>query len=285
MIETETIKEESLPPIDIGSAGQIDVSDEKMLDLGAYLQKRFQKLKELREASQWERDKADAFEDYHLRVRRRPLPFPGAANLPCPLPRIGVDAFHANVMASLFSDGNQMKIVPLVIQKEFARSAEKAAKYMNYVMNVESDSYLAFDDSDKKDQTYGIGYLEPTYVKEEIWETVNIKETKRIPVIDPVTQDVTFKEKSTTRQKKKKRTVFDGVKINSLPVESVYVSPFVKSVDEAIRSDFVFKIFSKSFDEVKMKSKSYEGEKSYYKKSQVDKIQQSIYARIINNLS
>lgn len=272
MIEREILKQESLPPYSVGTKSQLEPSEEKLRLLGDFLLMRFQKLKRLREDSGWEKEKAQAFKDYHMEKRDRALPYPGAANLTCPLPRIGVDAFHSNVMFSLFSNGTEMKVKPVVINKDFADTARKAAKYMSYVINQEADTYMAFDDSDKKAQMFGNGYLEPCYIKEEIWETVESTVTKPNIISDPMTGQVTIQEIRETVKEKKKKTVFDGVKIYSIPVESIYKSPFYPTLKQAAREDVVIKVFKVSFSDVKDRTKKNGDMKPYYIKSQVDKI-------------
>lgn len=280
MLETRVEKQESLPPFDVGSRNDLNPSNETLQKLGDYLKDRLKKLKTIRENSDWEKEKAAAFNVYHLRPRPRPLPFTGAANFTCPLPRIGIDSFHANVMASLFANGTQMSIKPSVINKEMANTAKKAAQYMTFVMNHECDSYLTIDDSDRKCHMFGVSYIEPYYEKEEIWETVEIKESKRVPTVDPMTGQVRFQEKKSTRTEKKKKTVFDGTKIRSLPVDSIFRSPFL-SFEEALRQDSVHKVFPMKYSALKDRTKSYDDRPAYYKRDQVAKISKSIVEKSI----
>ena len=194
-IEIDLLKRESLPETDVGGKNELSPSEDTLRRLGEHLKKRLDKLKELRDRSDWEKEKAAAFNAYHGVPKPRTLPFAGAANYACPLPRIGVDAFHANVMASLFPQSNRMLIKADPVNKGMAHTAKKVGDYMTYVMNFEADSYEVFDDSDKKSNMFGIGYVEPTYVKEEIYETVEITETKRDFILNPVTQKPELKEK------------------------------------------------------------------------------------------
>ncbi len=203
--------------------------------------------------------------------RSRDLPFVGAANLPCPLARIGVDSFHANVMSSLFANGTEMQVKPLIIQKEYSRKAEKAAQYMNYVMNFEANTYETLDDADKKAEMFGIGYMEPRYVKEEKWETDLVTEVKTVPVVDQM-GNVTIQEKKSKKRVKKKVTTFDGILIDSIPVESMYFSPFFRTLEDAYKSDVVFKLCSLPYRVLKERSKSSGESEAIYKRSQVDKI-------------
>lgn len=285
MKQVEILKQESLPAYDVGTKSTVEPNETTLKQLGEYLSDRYRKLKSFREQSDWEREKAEAFNAYHMVPKKRPLPYPGASNLPCPLHRIGVDSFHANVMASVFSDGNQLKVQPLIIQRDFASTASKAARYMAYVMNHEADFYNAFDDADKKAQMFGVAYLEPTYCKEEVWETVVVTEEKEVPELNPMTQQVEFKKTTTSKKEKKKKTKFDGIKIESLPVESIYLSPFMKSLEQAAREDVVFKRFQRNWMDVKERSKAKDGKSAFYKKSQVDLLEPYIVPKIYKNLS
>ncbi len=279
MIQVDVLKEENLPDEEIGSRNEIDPSSETLEELGKLLSSRFQRLKNLNERSDWETEKAEAFNSYHLIPRKRVLPFEGAANLPCPLPRIGVDSFHANVMSSLFSVGNEMRIEPLIIQAEQSNKAKKAAKYMEYVMNFEANTYESVDDSDRKCHMFGISYLEPRYVKEEKWETVETTEKKVTPTVDPQTGMVSIKEKIIKKKSKKKRTVFDGIQLDSIPVESMYFSPFFRTLEDAHKNDVIFKLCPTTYKSLKDKSQTTKDSKAIYKKAQVEKVASSICSK------
>lgn len=279
MISKTVLKEEALPEEDVGSKNQIDPSPELLEELGIFLQDRFKKIKGLNERSQWEDDKAAAFNSYHMVPRQRELPFAGAANLPCPLARIGVDSFHANVMSSLFANGTGMLIKPQIIQRELAHKAQKAAQYMTYVMNFEANTYEVLDDADKKAQMFGIGYMEPMYVKEEMWETADVTEKKQEPVVDEMGR-INLQEKITKKKVKKKRTVFDGIKIESIPVESIYFSPFWRTLEEAHKNDVIFKLCSVPYKILKQRSTSTKNSDAIYKRSQVEKIAAFLVNRV-----
>ena len=271
MIQQEVLKQESFPPVEVGSSNELSPSEGVLQELGEHLQKSLKRLKTLRENSDWEKQKSADFNSYHMKPKSRPLPFNGAANLSCPLPRIGVDSFHANEMASLFSDENKISIKPSVINREMANTAKKAAQYMTYVMNHECDTYMVVDDAGRKWNMFGVGYIEPYYEKEEIWETREVKETRRVPEINPITQSIELKEKTTVKKEKKKRVTFDGTKIRSIPVDSIYRDPFI-SFEEALRTDSIHKIFNVKYSFLKEKTKSKDGRPSFYKRSQVSKI-------------
>jgi hypothetical protein len=285
LIETSIKKQESLPEYTVGSINDLRPSEDTLRNLGEFLATRYKKIKSLREHSEWEKEKGEAFKKYHMVKKERALPFPGAANMPSPLSRIGTDAFHANVMSSLFFNGKQLKIVPGIVPKDFANTALKAANFMTYVMNEEADSYMVIDDADKKAQMYGIAYIEPCYVKDEVWETVEITEKKQIPTVDPMTQEITYQETVETRREKKKRTVFDGIRMHSLPVESIYKSPFFQTLDEAVREDAVFKLFKISFAKIKEGTKTKDDRPSFYLKGQVDKLMPSITQKMTAHLT
>lgn len=285
MINTEVVKQESLPTIDVGSKNKVDPNEKTLYELGVKLQDRYNQLKQFRLGSTWESDKVDAYNDYHMVPKNRPLPYPGAANLSCPFPRIGVDSFHANVMSSLFSEGNRMKLAPIIIQKDFASTADKAVKYMNFAVNQESNIYIAMDDADRKAQIYGMGYLEPVYQKEDIWETVDVTETQESVVQDELTGEVKVETKEVQKRVKKRKTVFDGVRVNSLPFESVLLSPFVQSMEEAVKNDAVFKTFTCSYSSIKEKSKAYKDLPPIYKKTQVEKLFPYVRNKVLKDLS
>lgn len=277
-LEISVEKQESLPPYDVGSKNDLNPSTETLRRLGDHLQDRLKKLKTLFENSDFIKEKAEAFRTYHLVKRPRALPFIGAANFTCPLPRIGVDSFHANVMASVCAQGNQVYIEPSLINKEMVHIAKKAAQYVSYVINHECDFYNVFDDADRKSHLFGVSYLEPYYEKEEIWETVEIKETKQVPSVDQATQKVIVQEKKSTRTEKKKRTVFDGTRIRSLPVDSIIRNPFM-SFQDALRNDSVHKIFQIKYSNLKDRTKATEDRAAFYKRDQVSKIAQSIVGK------
>lgn len=285
MIETSIKKQESLPEYAVGSFNDLKPSEEALRNLGEFLASRYRKIKTLREDSGWEKEKGEAFRSYHMVKKDRALPFPGAANMPSPLSRIGTDAFHSNVMSSICSNGKEIKIVPGIVSKDFANTARKAAQYMTYVMNEEAGFYMVMDDADKKAQMYGIGYIEPCYVKEEVWETVEVTDTKQVPSVDPITGEVIFQEQVERRKEKKKRTVFDGIRMHSIPVESIYKSPFFPTLEEAVREDAVFKAFKISFSKIKEGTKSHDDRPSFYLKGQVDKISPAITNKMTSRLS
>ncbi len=285
MIEIDVLKQESLPPVDVGSKYEVNPSDETLRELGEYLQTRFKKLKDIRDQSDWDRDKAKAYNAYHMIPKDRPLPFPGAANLACPLQRIGVDAFHSNVMASIFTQANRMSIVPLLYQKDASHTAGKAAKFMDFSINKEADAYIALDMADTNAQIYGNGYVEPSYSKEEIWETVEVTNKKTVTEPDPMTGEPKITEKETKKKEKKRKIVFDGVKWSSLPVESVYLSPFLLNIEQAVREDVVFKVFNITLYELKERGKKRKDKPASYKSSQVEKITPFIVEKMIKNLT
>lgn len=286
MIETDVKKTEALPDYHVGSKNDFTPSEDVLRRLGEFLAMRLRKLKTLRDNSKWEKDKARAFDAYHMVPKKdRPLPFPGASNLSSPLSRIGVDAFHSNVMSSLFANGKQLLIKPVINQKAFASTARKAADYMTYVMNYEADSYMVVDDADKKAQMYGSGYLEPSYVKEEAWDTVEVTETKQEPAIDPSTGEVVLNETVETRTEKKKRTTFDGIRIQSIPIESIYKSPFIPTIKQAVKDDAVFKVFQTSLAKLKEGAKKQGDQPSFYIKKQVDQIEPLITTKMVSRLT
>ncbi len=284
MKEVEIKKSEAQPPSESGSYNDLNPSGEILARLGSYLAGRYKKIKGLQEYSDWMAEKGRAFNAYHMVPRPRGLPFEGAANLASPFPRIGVDSFHANVMASLFVDKTRMSVVPVLVKKESANTAKKACDFMTYVVNHEADLYTAVDSADLRAQIFGIGYLEPHYLKEIAFDTIEVTETKKVPVMDQMTGEIRYEEKTEKKKQKKKRTKFDGVKVDSIPVECLRMSPFVMSIEEAVRADVLFKDFQINYWEVKERAKEKDG-KTYYRKDGVDKMNPGVVGKITANLN
>lgn len=284
-IETEIKKSEALPSYESGNKYRVNPSAQVLSELGEHLRMRHQKLKNLTERSQWEMDKAKAFNSYHMVPRKIAVPFPGAANFPSPLPRIGIESFHANVMASIFVDGTRMKVEPVLVQKDFVNTSRKAADYLTYVMNNEADFYNTMDKGDRNAQTYGIGYLEPRYLIDEAYDTVEETKKEKEISIDPVSGELIQNEINVSRTVKKKKKVFDGVKIDSIPVEAILFSPFFESLEQAIKEDVVFKNFPLSIANLKDRSKKTQEKPAIYIKEQVDKILPGLVGKAIKSLS
>lgn len=266
----EIQKEEELPPEPLLLGSRVNPKPEIRHALGEYLQDRFNSIKGDRERSMWEKEKADAFDAYHMAEHEnKPLPYAGAANMTCILPRIGVDTYHANVMQSLFGKDNRLKVRTKWTPPGFQITGQKAANLLTFVLEHEVRLYEVFDDADLKAQVYGIGYLEPSYVRKKSHDTVLETHEETVPQINQQTGQVEFKTKRRQEVKKKERTVFDGVKVESLPVESIYVSPFVRDIDQAVEKDVLFKVFNLTVQQLDQRTR---GDDPVYMKEEVESL-------------
>lgn len=253
MQEKDILKTELLPTDDAIGDDALKVSLATRQELGTLLKERLKTIKQMQERSDWEDMKADALRDYHMLDKDNPKPWEGAADLPCPLPRIFTDSYHANVMQSLFPNGH-LVVKPGSFVKNFLTTAKRGAEYLSYQTNYESNLYSVIDDVDSKVQKFGVGYAEPYWSRKVSYQTVKITETTDEPVVDQATGTVSLQEKKVTRTKKEKKTHFDGIKVDSLPVDSVYKSPFIRTLNEAVENDVVFKTFKLTWDKIKARS-------------------------------
>lgn len=284
MIETKVLKTEAIPEYEIGNSN-IRISAKVLKELGEFLSSRLRKLKSFRDSTTWNDDKVYGFNAYNMVEKKRPLPFPGASNMSSPLSRIGVDAYHSNVMASLYPNGTNLIVKPVVTNKAFSNTAKKAAAYMTYCMNQEAKSYTVTDDVDKKSNIYGSGYMEPCYVKEEAWETEEIEELITIPELDQLTGEVNIREENKKSIRKRKVVKFDGIKLYSIPVENIYKSPFFGSIQEAVKEDAVFKTFTISLYKLKEGSRKEQDRENFYLKNQVDLLKHAAMNKVFSGLN
>lgn len=285
MGDVRTIASESYPAYQADSA-RLDLGQERLDRLGRDLSDRYRRMKDARERASWEADIAEAFDSYHLVPPKKPVPYDGAPNLRCVLPRIGVDSYHANVMYSIFGNGFTARIVPKHVSKDFVLEADKSADFLTYVLEHEADFYSVIDDADRKAHTYGIAYLKPRYVRQFAHMTERYQETVEVAEIDPVTGAAGVREEKRWRTRKVKRTLFDGVKIDSLPVESVYVSPFVRNLEQAVEHDVVFEKYSVRVRDLKLMSKEFDEKVgSYYIPAQAKRVWMYVAGKKVVNES
>lgn len=280
---SELLKSEQLPEYAEADGSNVKLSADKLRSLGMDLSERFSSISKYRERGQWEQDKADAFDAYHMVEKQRDLAYAGAANLRCILPRIGVDAWQANIMYSIFGNGNRSVVRPKLILPEFQNQAKRTANFLSVQLEHEADFYSVCDDAIKKAGTYGIAYLEPRYVTECAYETVKETIEESIPESDPVTGETSIKTSKRSVTKKKKVSTFDGIKIESLPVESVYVSPFARNLDEAVKNDGLYKAFTLTWEVVENRSrKGPDGQDAFYYPEAVKTLKGSVVKRVLN---
>jgi hypothetical protein len=266
-IEIQSI--ESLPEYRSDAAAIESLGEARLKDIGEKCRLRLEQLKLDRQQSNWEEDKKKDFESYHLTPPRKQLPYAGYPNLACPFGRIGTDVFHANVMFTFCGNGGRFTVLPEFLSKSHMDVAERAAKYLTYVLNYESDFYDALDKADTDANKYKVGYLEPVYVKEEVWETRFVTREEAVPEIDEMTGEVTKKMVKRRKKERVKKTIFDGVKIRRIPPECIYASPFIETVRDAVKMDYLFKVSPQYFRNIEEMSK---GEHPFYKPSAVKKL-------------
>ena len=245
---------ESLPEYRSDSS-LIDGHSEKIRELGEKAASRLKDLKAMRQRSEWESDKELDFKSYHLMSPEKQLPYAGYPNIACPLPRIGADTFHANVMFTFGGQNGRFNVMPDFLSRSHMDVAERAAKYMTYVLNYESDAFEALDKADMDAQKYGVGYLETYYAKECEWETRVVETEETVPEINELTGEVTAKKVKRRKKERVKKTKFDGIKVKRIAPECIYASPFFEEIEDAIKSDYLFKVQNYRYAQIEQMSK------------------------------
>lgn len=275
---------ESLPSYFSDSFHIDKISSDKLEEIGSKCRERLEQLRMIRADSGWDADKESDFNSYHLIPKNKKLPYAGYPNLACPLTRIGVDTFHANVLFTFGGQEGQFSVLPDFLSRSHMDSAERAAKYMTYVLNYESDMYDALDKADMDAEKYGIAYLEPQYVTKEAWETRIVEIVETVPDINEETGEVTPKEVKRKKKERIKKTVFDGIKVNRVAPECIFVSPFYETVEQATSQDYLFKVSAHSMRFVEEMAKGGDDTPAFFKKSQVDKLKATKCTEIASRL-
>lgn len=277
------IKEIENRPEQTADTDSISLSTDKMLKLGQRLSSRFKELRASRERQTIDEDRAEDFATYFLMEPAKTLPYEGYPNLRCVLPRIIVDTLHANNIFSFTGQEGEFKVQPNFLKESQIETSKRAAKFMTYQINKEAGLYEAFDKADWDDENYGVGYLEPVYKREFRFETRKVTKEVNEPVIDPVTGQVRdVKRRKKTKTERVKKTVFDGIKVEALDVESVLYSPLIENLDKAVKTDVVFKFARHRFETIKNKAKKIDGEEPFFIPAQVEKVKQAVTHTILN---
>jgi hypothetical protein len=280
----EIQKIETLPSY-FSDSSVINLSQDKLKKIGEKCRKRFEELKQARASSHYEDEHQADFDSYHLIAPKKILPHKGFPNLACPLARIGVDTFHANVMFTFGGQNGHFQVLPDFLSKSHLDVAQRAAEYMTYVLNYEADLYDAFDKADMDAEKYENGFLKPSYVKDEVWETRRVTTEEFVPEVDEATGAVTRKSVKKHKTERVKRTVFDGIKVKRVSPECVLASSFFETVDEAVEKDFVFEYHNYNMRYVEEMSvtadKDYE---PFFSPSQVKKIKTIVQSAVLSNL-
>jgi hypothetical protein len=262
---------ESLPEYFADSSEIKGVSESTLKELGQKCKTRLDELKADRASSKYESEKQRDFDSYHLIPPMRQLPYVGYPNLACPLARIGVDTFHANVMFTFAGQEGVFRVLPDFLSKSHMDQAERAAQYMTYVLNYEAGLYDALDKADMDCNKYDKGFIKAIYVTKEAWEDRVIHTEETVPEIDELTGEVTPKTVKRKKKERVKKTLFDGVKFIRIHPESIFVSPFIETVAEAVDNDYLFEVSNYNFRRIEELSK---GDNPFFKPSRIKQLKE-----------
>ncbi len=259
-------------------SAEIKLSAAQEKEIGEKCKVRLEELKNERAQSNWDREKQRDFDAYHLIPPARELPYVGYPNLACPLPRIGVDTFHANVMFTFGGQEGRFKVLPEFLSKSHMDVAERTADYMTYVLNYEADTWDALDKADMDAEKYDKGFIKAIYVKETAYEdrVVTIEET--VPQIDELSGEVTPTKKKKRKKERVLRTLFDGVKHVRVAPESIFVSSFFETVKDAVNNDYLFEVTTYNWRRIEELSK---GEEPFFKPSRIKELKNAIHSHVI----
>lgn len=281
--EVEITNVENLPEYN-SEAAQIKISSEKLLELGKKAKGRLDELKNIRLSSQYEEERQKDFEAYHMVPPRKPLPYVGYPNLACPLPRIGTDTFHANVMFTFGGQEGQFNVLPDFLSSQQMDVAKRSAQYMTYVLNYESGLYSALDKADMDANKYENGFLKARYVIQEEWVTRIVESETVVPKTDPITGKVTRDVKKTKKKERVKEIIFDGVKVERINPANIFASPFFETVSEAVNKDYLFEVEHYNVRFLEENTVAPQGEDPFFIKSAVEQIKQSRRNNIVSRL-
>lgn len=263
----------------------VKVSDAKLRELATKAKARLDDLKSQRTTSKYEEERQRDFDAYHLVAPKKALPYAGYPNLACPLPRIGVDTFHANVLFTFGGQEGVFKVLPDFLSRSHMDVAKRAADFMTYVLNYEADFYPALDKADMDAEKYDSGYLKARYVIETAYETRIVSSETAVPDINPETQEV--KRKTVTKKKKErvKKIIFDGVRIERIDPTMVYASPLLEDVDDAVKKDYFFEVGNYNMRFLNENAIAPdEDTQPYFAKSKVDEIKAGRRTEIISRM-
>lgn len=259
---------ESLPEY-LADSSEIQIGEAELKELGQKCKERLDQLKADRQQSRYEEEKQRDFDAYHLIPPQRKLPYAGYPNLACPLTRIGVDTFHANVIFTFGGQEGRFKVLPDFLSKSHMDVAERTSQFMTYALNYECNAYETLDKAGLDSNKYDKGFIKAIYCKKEAWETRVVTIVETVPEINELTGEVAAKEVKRKKKERVKRTMFDGVKWVRVHPESVFASPFIETVDEAVDKDYLFEVHPYNFRYIEELSK---GDEPFFKPSRVKKI-------------
>ncbi len=282
--EVEITNIQNLPEYNSEAQQIQNISADKLLELGTKAKARLDELKAARLSSKYEEERQKDFDAYHMVPPKKPLPYNGYPNMACPLPRIGTDTFHANVMFTFSGQEGQFNVLPDFLSSQQMDVAKRAAQYMTYVLNYEAGLYTALDKADMDANKYSNGYLKARYViQEENVERV-VEVSKVVPKTDPVTGAVTRDVKKTNKKEKVKVKIFDGVKVERVDPANIYASHLFETVEDAVNKDYLFEIGHYNVRFLEENTHAAEDDEAFFTKSGVDQIKDSRRTSIISRL-
>lgn len=281
--EVEIGNVENLPERSAESL-QAKISAERLKEMGTKAKARLDELKNTRLSSKYDDERQKDFDSYHMVPPNKPLPYNGYPNMACPLPRIGTDTFHANVLFTFGGQEGEFKVLPDFLSRSHMDVAKRAADYMTYVLNYESGLYTALDKADMDANKYENGFLKARYVIQEERVTREVTSDVVVPKTDPVTGQVTRTTKRVTKTEKVKQVVFDGVKVERLNPSSVFASPFMESVDDAVNKDYLFEVGHYNMRYLEENTVAPEGHDAFFNKAAVASIRESRRTKVVTRL-
>lgn len=282
--EIDILNIQNLPEYN-SEASQIEnISKEKLKELGTKAKNRLDELKNLRLSSRYEEERQRDFDAYHMVPPKKPLPYVGYPNMACPLPRIGTDTFHANVMFTFGGQEGQFHVLPDFLSSQQMDVAKRAAQYMSYVLNYESGLYMALDKADMDANKYENGYLKARYVIQEEWVTQQVEKSIADTVIDPMTGQATKKITKKKTKERVKKVIFDGVKVERVNPANIYASPFMETIKDAVDKDYLFEAEHYNMRFLEENAVAPKGEKPFFSKAAIDEIRDKRRNAIISRL-
>lgn len=278
-MEVNIKKVEGIPEESVESSIE-KVSSEKLREISGRLVTRLRQLRSQQERSQWEQEKAEAFASYHMQEPKKSSPYDGYPNLRCPLHRIYVDTLHSNTLFTFAGQSGNFTVMPEFMSKGNISEAERSAKFMSTVLNHECGLYDSLDKAGWDSWNYGTGYIEAYYCRKYKWETREVEEEVAQEAQDPVTGMPVIEFKKRKRTERIKKTIFDGVKTRRVPVESIYVSPFFESLEEAVERDVVYKVSIFDMRDIKRMSKKNGNKEPFFNPKAVSLLVATTKARL-----
>lgn len=266
---------QNLPELSSESTQIEKIGAEKLADLGKKAKTRLDELKSIRLSSKYEDERRKDFEAYHMIPPRKALPYVGYPNMACPLPRIGTDTFHANVMFTFGGQEGVFNVLPDFMSSQHMDEAKRSAMYMTYVLNYESGLYTALDKADMDANKYENGFLKARYVIQEEKVTRIVESETVTPKVDPATGQVTRDVKKSKKKETVKVKIFDGVKVERVNPANIFASPFFETVADAVNKDYLFEVEHYNVRFLEENTIAADGEKAFFNKAAVDKIKES----------